>query len=148
MRKLVVTAKVLASLLNAANPFGLVDDQGNSRIFHDMVNCYFTVLTKLYDLSPRCYLETPLILRVLYADLSFNDCKLLAEELKKLGCPDVYLNAWDTRSTQKYCEGLLRGLCSFNATNFDMSYFNEAWNLLQLYIEGEEAKKAQNKAML
>ena len=131
MRRDILREKFLKSLMQNVNPLGFVKPSGESEIFKSVEESYLVLLIRMKTLSPICYLELPLLLKHLYPHFSFNECRIYAEELEKLGCQQVFFAQWDSQETKEYCERLLRGLCALSKTNYSNDYFQNAWNRFQ-----------------
>jgi hypothetical protein len=135
----------IVSLLQKCNPFGLTTTDGKSMFFMQEVESYFYILSKAWTLSPKGYIEVPLLLKSLYCHLQYADCVKIYVALRPFDIqPVVQLENWSCGSAKKFFNKLCAGLCSITLCKYSAQYVDQAWQLLQQRIEIEKMSKMSN----
>lgn len=145
--KKVIKDDVVEQLLRRYNPFGLRSKQGTPYEFNRISEVYLFLMVKVYTLSPRGYIELPLLLNEIYYHLSFNECKAMAQIFMPLGLKDVQLVDYQSVRGKLFFESLFKGLHIACETTFDNSSFIEAYRLFKNRMEIEKAKKKQDESV-
>lgn len=140
MRKYKYDKEIVEKLVQQYNPFGLRNAANEPMVFGKASEAYLYVMTKIYTECPRGYVETPYILSLLYARLSFHECKVLANDLANLGVKKISFTGLDNRYGKQFLELFCRALNTLSESRFDSGAFNEAYQLLICRMELEKTK--------
>jgi hypothetical protein len=141
MRKYKYDKEIVEKLVQQYNPFGLRGPANEPMVFGKASEAYLYVMTKIYTECPRGYVETPYILSLLYAKLSFHECKVLADDLADFGVREINFTSLDKKHGKQFLEMFCRALNTMSESRFDSGAFQEAYQLLVCRMELEKTMK-------